>query len=337
MKEFASIGKLILKEISGEVSFYEEVENVVLQNQDMDLVSEQSSSSETSLSEITTPAFITRKFRLSKSQILQYISYHFFSVDERGVLYVPSEKELADVVGCSVRTIRNNNVVLESAGLIYYSRSDIGLNIWLRRYPEYFNEGGSGYLELQYDRFKEFVEIHNVNVLRLELREELIYDNNTVKRKYQKEDVAKISFNDLKLFLPKYTHYKGAINSIIDKVTGAFHSVLNGSTLVFIKKADYVNGKEAKKNRKLEYQKYIEDYLSKFAGVFVRSDIEDFVQLSFEYGYERVIDALSVLIENVFYGNEYEVIRNYGGKVRTIIRMQLENENLVEASGLISA
>jgi len=47
------------------------------------------------------------------------------------------------------------------------------------------------------------------------------------------------------------------------------------------------------------------------------------VQLSFEYGIERVKSALYSLIEQAFFSHDAQVVENYGGKIRTLIRKEL--------------
>lgn len=312
LREFAKIGKYMLRELSNAVSIYEEVEKELSTNEGSDV-------------EESIPSFAIQKIRLSKTQIIQYMYYHFFSVDERGVVVVPSEKEIAKAIGCTVRTVRNNNLTLEEAGLIYCSHSGSRLNVWLLRYPDYFQEGGSGYLELQFNRFQEFANIENVNALRIELRLELIYDNNEVKRQLGKDDTAKITKNDLKMFLPKYTHYTGALEKIVSKCTNAFEKAISDISILFTKKQDYIHAKEAKKIRQLEYKKQIEDRIHEVTGTFSPSDVRDFVQMCFEYGGERVLMALNSLIELICYSTErIEHIHNHGGMLRTIIRIQLE-------------
>ncbi|MEK1829399.1 hypothetical protein AAAC51_10390 [Priestia megaterium] len=56
---------------------------------------------------------------------------------------------------------------------------------------------------------------------------------------------------------------------------------------------------------------------------FQNEDIADLVQLSFEYGIERVKSALYSLIEQAFFSHDAQVVENYGGKIRTLIRKEL--------------
>ncbi|KQU11884.1 hypothetical protein J8N01_14085 [Priestia megaterium] len=322
-KEFAKIGKQIIRQLSSTVEKYKDIED------HMDLDAHGNPTIKT----------VAEHHRLSKSQISQLIFYHFLHVDERGIICDVSEKEIAAALNCTVRTVRNNNVVLAETELISYSRSGKGINICIVPYPQYFEEHGFGFMELEYTRFEEFILIENVNALRLELRKELVYDNDTIKRQFNPgENTSKISFNDYKIFTPKYTHYKGMMQKIAETQTSAFKTVVQGSTIFFVLKDGAKNGKMSKQEKKDQYdaaiRRTIEETFVKLSGhstdstgivmsSFQNEDIADLVQLSFEYGIERVKSALYSLIEQAFFSHDAQVVENYGGKIRTLIRKEL--------------
>ncbi|MFF2592510.1 hypothetical protein ACFVSZ_04015 [Priestia megaterium] len=322
-KEFAKIGKQIIRQLSSTVEKYKDIED----HMDLDAHGN------------PTIKIVAEHHRLSKSQISQLIFYHFLHVDERGIICDVSEKEIAAALNCTVRTVRNNNVVLAETELISYSRSGKGINICIVPYPQYFEEHGFGFMELEYTRFEELILIENVNALRLELRKELVYDNDTIKRHFNPgENTSKISFNDYKIFTPKYTHYKGMMQKIAETQTSAFKTVVQGSTIFFVLKDGAKNGKMSKQEKKEQYdaaiRRTIEETFVKLSGhstdstgivmsSFQNEDIADLVQLSFEYGIERVKSALYSLIEQAFFSHDAQVVENYGGKIRTLIRKEL--------------
>lgn len=322
-KEFAKIGKHIMHQLSSYIENYQivEVETDFLnaQNEFFHLVHEEPQVKKT---------VHVKKKRLSKFQVLQFLLYHFYPIDERGIIRGLSEKEIAQELGCSVRTVRNNNIALEEAGLICYSHNGKHLNVMILPYQQYFEEKGYGYMELPYIRFQELITIQNVNALRIELRQELIQDNHSVKEKYGKNSkVLKISFNDFKVFAPKYIHTKPMMEKILAKGTGAFKSILQGHTIFFTLKEGVKSGKTLKQEKQKQYQSIIESLLQKVITHFTKQDIQDFVQLAFEYGIQRVKTALETLVEQEFYSSDAEIIHNYGGKVRTMIRQAIWKEN----------
>lgn len=325
-KEFGKIGKRLLRQLSSYVEKYEEVEK------EIEVVIDP-------LSQLTEKkiehTYDVKKIRLSKSQILQVLYYHFLQIDERGVIRAVSEKQISEDLNITIRTVRNNNILLEKAGLVSYSRSNGNtINILLENYQSYFMQNGSGYLTLTFDRLKELSQIEHVNSLRTELREELIYDNNEAKRQFKRDhSPSVISFNDFKTFAPKYTHYQGMVKSIVEKGTSAFNVIVKDSTIFFDKNESYQTGKELKELRTKEYTESVISIIQykRLEEFFNKQDIEDFVQLAFEYSIERLILALEELIMEQFYEGNEKPIHNFGGKVRTIIRQNLQNETQIQA------
>lgn len=340
-KEFVKIGKNVIRQVSGVVEKYIAVENEKY-IEEMNVAaadSEQSIAADVLVNTETEEwptKFSVKRHRLSKSQILQFISYHFLNVDDRGVVRNAVESDIAELVGCTIKTVRNNNIILDNLGLIYYSRSNVGINIQLIEYPHYFDVNGSGYIDLHIDRLKELATIENVNSLRLELRKELIYDNAEVKR-IRKNDYSPsvISFNDFKMFTPKYTHYKAMMTKITEKGTSNFTTtVYNNNTIFFNLAEGKINGKSLKEKKANEYEDFIKElaYEKKCIDMFQKRDIEDLTQLAFEYSIDRLTSALKEFIYKEF---ELGILidgptRNIGGKVRTIIRQHMTKIEIPE-------
>lgn len=322
--EFAKIGKHIARQLSGAVEHYIFHEEEVIEDILVGEPFTYESAPNKKISTIHT--------RLSKAQIAQFLLYHFYQVDERGVIRDIPEKDVAEELGCTIKTVRNNNVIFEQLGMIYYSRSSNGFNIKLVEYPNYFEKLGTGYIELSFERFEELIQIENVNALRLEIRKELVYDNNEAKRKYKHDySPSKISFHDFKTFTPKYTHYRGMLEVITNKGTNTFKTVVkDDNTLYFTLEDGMCSSKDLKVKKKENYTNAITDYLNehKISGYLTKIDINDFVQLALEYTLNRVFKALDTLI-NLEFVLGLEVTRNYGGRLRTIIRQQLNGEETV--------
>lgn len=325
-KEFTRIGKHIVRQLSGAVEQFiiHEEENIVEEETLVEEPFTYEAAPKTKISTIHT--------RLSKTQIAQFLLYHFYHVDERGIIRNVQEKDIAETIGCTVKTVRNNNVIFEQLGLIYYSRSSYGINIKLVEYPRYFDKNGYGYIELSFERLEELIQIENVNALRLEIRKELVYDNNEAKRKYKYDySPCKISFHDFKTFAPKYTHYRGMLEEITNKGTNTYQTVIKeDNTIYFTLKEGMHSSKELKEVKKEEYTKSISHYLEQrnVLGLVPQTDQNDFVQLAFEYSLDRVLQALDTFINEEFVLG-LQVTRNFGGRLRTIIRQQLAAEESI--------
>lgn len=286
----------------------------------------------------------TEEKRLPKYAVLQLLFYHFLQVDENGVIQHVSEKMVAHALSCSPRTIRNNNRILEEAGLIFCSRSGNGINIWIRDYSDYHHEGGSGYERMTYPFFEELVKLDMVNSVRYMIRQELKYDNDTPKRKYAKKQddlqYSKLSFNDAKVFLPKYTHYAGMIQTFATASTSVFETKLDHSDVYFVMNANYY-GKHLYELREKEYTSkltgFLENYDDFVTDHITSSDLKSFTQLCFEYGLSRVEDALNQMVHLAFYSPDAELIQNKGGYLRHYIRTYILPEERYNAPVLISA
>ncbi|MEX3623777.1 hypothetical protein [Viridibacillus arvi] len=387
-KEFAKIGKSMIRQLSSVIEQFifiedDEIIHEALQEPiDCETTSLDSYMPEVDLDENKEPQnYYIKHHRLSKSQILQFIVYHFFAVDQRGVICHISEKEIAETINCTVKTVRNNNAVLSSVGLINFSHSRTAseMNVQIIDFPKYFETNGFGYMELNFERFKEISNIEHVNSLRLELRKELVYDNAEIKRQMKKDTTpSSVSFNDYKNITPKYAHYKGMMKQVADKGTSSFVTMIQGNNICFKLAEGKLNGKALKQKKRDEYKERINNYIQEQQCKILfksNNDIDDLIQLSFEYSVERVMPALVQFIneehesiiefiqmkhwgilfdvknvtdlnDSIEYPidsllptltkyikinsevNNLSLTNNIGGKIRTIIRQQLDGQFL---------
>ncbi|MFZ2463008.1 MAG: hypothetical protein WAW77_05160 [Caldibacillus thermoamylovorans] len=119
------------------------------------------------------------------------------------------------------------------------------------------------------------------------------------------------------------------LEEILNKGTNTFKTVIKeDNTLYFTLKEGVHSSRDLKEIKKEEYTNTITDFLEKRN---VRTHVpmsaqNDFVQLAFEYSLERVLQALDIFVHEEFVLG-LQVTRNYGGRVRTIIRQQLATEN----------
>ena len=86
-----------------------------------------------------TPIPPKTEIRLSKLQVKQFLLYHFKNVDRYGIIKSLSEQELADNLGCTLRTVRNNNKRLVDLGFISFSHAGFNnyINVRILGYQNY--------------------------------------------------------------------------------------------------------------------------------------------------------------------------------------------------------
>ena len=255
--------------------------------------------------------------RLSKSQIKQILLYHFLDVDNNGIVKGASLKEVANILKCDVKTVKNNNerfMELHHA----YSTGIIGgeFSVLLRKYKEYYlpkSKGGTGYITMPLEIFKKLLEVDDVNALRIELRKLLEYDRKNISSKTQV--AASYTYRDVKRFLPKYLGYKGAIDSAMDKCSEIFENIRASKGIAFKLKEKY--------DYRIIKERIIEkatNAYDEFFDVFNFStkDFASILQLSTEYSLEVIKETLRKIAEGyLMRGIE---VRNLGGLMRTIIR-----------------
>lgn len=281
-----------------------------------------------------------KTFPLSKSQILQFIFYHFLPIEFGRFICNVSEQDIADKLGCSIRTVRNNNILFQELGLIDFSRSGRNINILLINYENYFKDGSQGYMQIAYSRFETMMKNDTVNALRQDIRQELLYDSYEIRRIMKKEETpCKISFNDYKTFAPAYRHYKAKIEENINKASGVFKTIFKDNYIFFAPTKSYKNGKHLKVERDAEYLDTIMDVLeiNQCRTTFKHDDIRDLIQLSHEYSINTLTQVLKQFIDNYISDPSAEEINNFGGKIRVMIRMELANKNQPQAPAELMA
>lgn len=267
--------------------------------------------------------------RLSKLQLKQIILYHFMHPDERGLLSSLSEKEVAVLLGCHVKSVKANNLFFEEIGLIYYSKSDNSkVNIWLKDYNTYHlskEEGGEGYIHMSRELLSNLLSLDDVNVLRFEIKKTVKYDSDTIKYIHQTGEAKRtapsiLTCDELKRVVPLHLRTPSQLIRIANRSSTAFDTKIEGSTVIFKLKEQY-NGKIIKKEQQVKRFEEMKNYLMGIypEGTFIEvKQINDLVHLSFEYGLKRVKEAVNDTHET------YEIFHrpsfNLGGMVRTIIK-----------------
>jgi hypothetical protein len=349
LKELAKIGKSLIRQLSSAIERYEILDSTSSQAHVCPFANVEDEKLRKKLCELNCPdTQITEAHskisvyhkRLSKLQILQLLYYHFLPIDSRGVVVSISEKQVAEKLGCTVRTVRNNNAVLENLGIIYYSNSGEGrFNVMILPYKTYHatkEEGGSGYLNMSKEYFTLLLQINNVNALRMELRKLLVYDNDTAKRTYKKSEVSYISKNDWKMFLPKYTHSERMLQTIAESGTKAFKTTTEHATVYFVMDSRY-NGKILKEQKEKLYLETLSKELSTHFSFIEKKHLVDLVQLCFEYSFTEVVEAVQQWMGECSLDPDKKRIVNVGGYIRTLVRKNRMEKQLKAPSVQISA
>lgn len=330
MKEIAKIGKTIIRQLSSGIEQYMIIDNpntpghsCPYENVEDEKLRQKLCELNCDIKPADQPKVFVQHKRLSKLQMLQLLYYHFLPIDSRGVILGISEKSVAQALNCTVRSVQNNNKVLEETGIIYSSNCGEGrINVMILPYKQYHatkEEGGSGYLSMSVEFFELLLHVKNVNALRMELRKLLVYDNDTAKRIYGKSEVSHISKNDWKLFLPKYTHTQTKLESIIEDGTEAFKTTAEHATVYFVMDSRY-NGKLLKEQKEQLYSRHLSDLLSTTFLFMEKRDTADLVQLCFEYSYNEVHHAIEEWLQECAIDEQKKMIQNIGGYIRTVIR-----------------
>lgn len=264
---------------------------------------------------------ISEKKRLSKFQLLQFMLYHFLSVDSNGIIKYTSIKEIAKILGCTTKTVRNNNEVLRRMGFVATSTitTDI-FNIIILGYKDYRlsqKDGGHGYIPMAQDFFAKLIEIDNVNAIRLCIRELIKADDDEVKLN-EKIEESVFTYKNIKHFMPKNISYKSAIEDIVNKTSELFDIEKKASFMSFQLKDEF-NGKKLKLIKEEVFKKNLTVFLDDNKIAHTNKDISDLVQLSMEYGFSHVEIAIAE------YSSKYikllnDGIENLGGFIRELIR-----------------
>lgn len=264
-------------------------------------------------------AIFVGKIRLSRLQLSQLLLYHALEVGPNGIVKNISENEIAAILGCTVRTVRNNNERLVDFGYILFSRiSNDKFNILILDYNKYHlssNEGGRGYVVMSNKSLMKLLNVKNVNALRIEIRNLVKFDDNNINRIRVRE--TSCTYKEVSSFLPDYVNYKAIIDRTIDETSGIFNIRQTNEKIYFTLKDEF-NGKNERRKLGNEYKVYFESYCKRNYFNLTNKDYDDLAQMSLEYRFNIVIEALDIAYKEYYLKNI--IVENYCGLVREIIK-----------------
>ncbi|GAJ99846.1 hypothetical protein [Geomicrobium sp. JCM 19055] len=280
--------------------------------------------------EVDSADLIKGHVRLPKYAILTYLIYHFLPVHQMGkdgIVEKVNVKEVAAKLKCTTKTVEYSNKRLSELGLITLSNCGKGhINVLLPNYQNYHKEGG--YFWMPWIGFKELVEL-NVNSLRTHIRYYLVTDNAKAQERYnptQPIEPSRITKHDLKLMLPKYTHFHRKLTEITQTETSAFDtSYINGH--VYVSVNEDFDGQKVKVQREKDFKSGLSKVLEKQMQHYkaTEQEINTYVHFCFEYSPYEVSKALNIMDQAI--GKGVSIV-NPGGYIRTQIRI-LRSQSLI--------
>lgn len=258
---------------------------------------------------------LPKKERLSKFQLKQALVYHFL-VDNNGIGKNISLDSLAELLGCSKKTIQNNNKRLIELNYIIYSESNPGhFNIIIVDYKSYHltaREGGTGYINMSKSLLLALLNSDSVNSMRLEIRNLISFDDENINKKEIKP--SSYEYKSIKRFIPRYLGYKSAIDKLL-KDSSIFNYNSDNKKVEFKLKSE-LDSRLLRDNIEKECKELFVEYIDRAR--LNNKDLEDIYQMSIQYGTEKVKSALDLIIEE--YVDKEILVVNMGGLIRNKIR-----------------
>lgn len=202
--------------------------------------------------------------RLKAIALKLLVIYHFAYPDERGFVHGLSPKELSQLLGCTVRSIKNANETLQKYGYIMYSTDGSSKNrfqICLTEYASYSlpaDKGGRGYATFNQECLQELIKIKDLNQLRIYLRAAIDIDTN---RNSENELIISQDYDTLRRFLPGYCK-----PGIIQRALSAFSDLFDvryDNERIYLKMNPAYHGRREYETSNQKNASLLQDYISK--------------------------------------------------------------------------
>lgn len=213
------------------------------------------------------------KPRIKSIALKLLLVYHFLSPDDQGMVCGLSSRELAGYLGCTVRSIKNANSVLQKYGYILYSQDGAHkhrFQVILTEYTSYSlpaDQGGRGYATFNRECLEELIRIKDLNQLRIFLRAALDADTN---RNPEKELIISQDYETLRRFLPAYCK-PGIIRRALSSVTALF-SVAFDEEQIFLKMDTSCHGRRMFDASNESHTSQIKDYIEELDQAMKRAN-----------------------------------------------------------------
>lgn len=209
--------------------------------------------------------------RLKSIALKLLLIYHFSYPDDNGFVKGISPKELAEMLGCTVRSIKNANNTLQKYGYIMYCSDAFNKNRIQVMLPEYktycltADQGGRGYATFNLDCLQELLKIKSLNQLRIFLRMALEIDTN---RNTANELIISKDYGFFRRFLPQYCK-PGVIRDALDHESNIFSIGYDGDE-IYLKMNPTYHGRRNYEENNEKHTSMIENYVTKLDEVMKR-------------------------------------------------------------------
>lgn len=163
-----------------------------------------------------------QKVKLSKTQIKQYLLYHFLPLNSEGVFEYVIEQNIADELNVDIKTVRRNNKILKAIGLIKYHRIDIGcIAIKINDYNKAFETGNSGTINIPNNVIKAIIQFKEMDMLKCFL---LLYAQHFSYLRNTKNSIITkhLLIKEIKKIIPNGKNYDLNILRIFNKLKDYF-------------------------------------------------------------------------------------------------------------------
>lgn len=266
----------------------------------------------------TDKLFKNGTIRFSKSQVKQYLLYHFLTKNNSGIISHLKETDIAKILGCSLRTVRNNNEFLCNNLYISVCHTLMPgvITVLLRGYKDRAlpaEKGGRGYLVMTKESFETLLEIDDVNELRAQLRLLLSADDHKAS---DKKTSIPTSLKYIRRKLPKYITPKKIVELVSEPKNDSLFDIhyFKSNELRFKLKESF-DPLSKKQELTNIFETNFKTYTEEINCVLEQKDYDDLVQMSFQYNYETVFGTLKYVSSKLI----DESIKNVGGYIRDVI------------------
>lgn len=259
--------------------------------------------------------------KFTRAEKIVYLGYLAkvckFDAEDLGWTTVVSNSTMSKLCGLDTSTVINCKRSLSTIGLINVEEIGNGKHrVKIIEYEQLHltkEEGGTGYVKIGFNMFQKLCEL-NTNELRVALDILLSLDNmkNNI---YNKSQFIVKYYSKARKYLPSYVNCKKKVAAIFEKLDKLLFDInlkedhCTCKEILAYNVENYV-AKVAKGNRKGIQR------LAKANGIEYNSkDLTDLVQMSLEYGYTAISNALMYIMINAITN-----IDNLGALVRTLIK-----------------
>lgn len=217
--------------------------------------------------------------RLKSIALKLLLIYHFLNPDDKGLVRGISPKELASMLECTVRSIKNANNTLQKYGYIIYCSDACSKNKFQVLLPEYktycltADQGGRGYATFNLECLQELIKIKSLNQLRIFLRATLEIDTN---RNADRELIISQDYSFFRRFLPQYCK-PGIIREALDCKSSIFTIGYDQERIHLKMNPVYHGRRNFEKNNEVHTSK-IKDYISKLDEIIANVNNEQITE-----------------------------------------------------------